>query len=111
MEQARDLALRLRALADPARLRLLSVLLNKPAKEACTSDLVTPLGLSQPTVTHHLHTLARAGLITADRRGAWTYYRVAHGALSSLAEILEQDKHHPNDAGNNVQSSGNTLRD
>src|SRR4051812_272616 len=73
--QAEDLSARLKALADPTRLRLLSLMLASPRLEACTCDLTDVLGLSQPTVTHHLRKLAAAGLIVPDRRvGNFTYY-------------------------------------
>ena len=85
---AAQLASRMKALADPARLRVLSILLASENQEACTCDLTEPLGLGQPTVTHHLRKLLDAGLVTAERRGVWTYYRVVPGALSALAEAL-----------------------
>jgi ArsR family transcriptional regulator, arsenate/arsenite/antimonite-responsive transcriptional repressor len=88
VEQAHDLAARLKAIADPARLRLLSLLLASPAQEACTCDLTEPLGLSQPTVTHHLKKLLEAGLVTAERRGVWTHYRAVPDALSVIADVL-----------------------
>jgi ArsR family transcriptional regulator len=76
-EQALELSVRLKALADPTRLRILSLMLANPGLEACTCDLTEPLGLSQPTVTHHLRKMAGAGLVVADRRvGNFTYYRV-----------------------------------
>lgn len=83
------LADQLKAVADPARLRLLSLLMGAPQGEACTCDLVEPLGLSQPTVTHHLRRLADAGIVTGDRRGRWTYYRVEREALESLRAVLD----------------------
>lgn len=87
--QAEDLAARLKALADPTRLRLLSLMLASPGLEACTCDLTEPLGLTQPTITHHLRTLANAGLIVADRRvGNFTYYRVLTEALGGLAAVI-----------------------
>jgi ArsR family transcriptional regulator len=86
--QAKDLAVRLKAVADPARLRLLSLLLASEALEACTCDLTEPLGLSQPTVTHHLKRLLDAGLVTAEPRGVWTYYRVVPEALTAVAAAL-----------------------
>lgn len=86
---AEVLAGQLKALADPARLRVLSLLMAAPSGEACTCDLVEPLGLTQPTVTHHLRRLADAGLVTGDRRGRWTYYRVDRGALESLRGVLD----------------------
>lgn len=89
IEQADELAVRLKALADPARLRLLSLMLASPDGEACTCDLTEPLGLTQPTVTHHLRKLAGAGLVVADRRvGNFTYYRVVRAALGDLAGLL-----------------------
>jgi ArsR family transcriptional regulator, arsenate/arsenite/antimonite-responsive transcriptional repressor len=87
-EQAHELASRLKAVADPARLRLLSLLMASEGREACTCDLTGPLGLSQPTVSHHLKRLAEAGLVVGDRRGVWTYYRVVPEALRGLAEVL-----------------------
>jgi ArsR family transcriptional regulator, arsenate/arsenite/antimonite-responsive transcriptional repressor len=86
--EAVALAARMKALADPARLRLLSILLANENQQACTCDLTGPLGLSQPTVTHHLHKLHEAGLVTAERRGVWTYYRVLPEALGALAAVL-----------------------
>lgn len=87
-EQADDLAVRLKAIADPTRLRLLSIVLASEQMEACTCDLTEPLGLSQPTVTHHLKKLASAGLVVGERRGTWTYYRVVPDALAGLASVL-----------------------
>lgn len=87
-DEARQLAGRLKALADPARLRVVSMLLASPDQEACTCDLTEPLGLSQPTVSHHLKKLAEAGLVEGERRGTWTYYRVVPAALGALAEVL-----------------------
>ncbi|MGZ4494411.1 MAG: metalloregulator ArsR/SmtB family transcription factor [Nocardioides sp.] len=87
--QAEELATRLKALADPTRLRLLSLMLASPGLEACTCDLTEPLGLTQPTVTHHLRKLAGAGLVVPDRRvGNFTYYRVVTDALTGLAGAL-----------------------
>ena len=88
MDQAQDLAGRLKAVADPARLRLLSLLLASDDLEACTCDLTEPLGLSQPTVSHHLKRLLEAGLVTAERRGVWTHYRVVPESLASVAAVL-----------------------
>ena len=87
-DQAHDLAHRLKAIADPARLRLLSLLLANENLEACTCDLTEPLGLSQPTVSHHLRKLHEAGLVTAERRGVWTYYRAVPQTLSAIADAL-----------------------
>lgn len=87
-DEAVELASRLKALADPGRLRLVSLLLASEGQEACTCDLTEPLGLSQPTVSHHLKKLAEAGIVTGERRGVWTYYRVETDALASLATVL-----------------------
>lgn len=86
--EAEVLAARLKALADPARLRLVSLILASPGHEACTCDLVEPLALSQPTVTHHLRRLADAGMVVGERRGRWTYYRVEPGALDAIVSAL-----------------------
>lgn len=89
VEQAQELAVRLKAVADPTRLRLLSLMLASPGLEACTCDLTEPLGLTQPTVTHHLRKLANAGLVVPERRvGNFTYYRVVTEALTDLVEVL-----------------------
>jgi ArsR family transcriptional regulator len=88
-DQSVELAGRFKALADPTRLRLLSLMLASPGLEACTCDLTEPLALSQPTVTHHLRRLAEAGLVVPDRRvGNFTYYRVVPDALVGLAAVL-----------------------
>ena len=87
-ERADLLARRLKAVADPTRLRLLSILLASADLQACTCDLTEPLALSQPTVTHHLGKLARAGLVVGERRGSWTYYRVLPDELAGLAVVL-----------------------
>jgi len=86
--EAQELSIRLKALADPARLRLVSMLLASASQESCTCDLTEPLGLSQPTVSHHLKKLAEAGIVTGERRGVWTYYRVVPGALAAIADVL-----------------------
>jgi ArsR family transcriptional regulator len=87
-DDARTLAAQLKALADPGRLRLLSMLMASETGSACTCDLTGPLGLSQPTVTHHLRRLLDAGLVTAERRGSWTHYSVVPDALGRLAAAL-----------------------
>jgi len=76
--------------ADPARLlRLLSILLAKDDLTACTCELTEPLGLGQPTVSHHLRRLHEAGLVDAERRGLWTFYRARPEALvEQLRELL-----------------------
>jgi len=89
VDDAKVLATQLKAIADPARLRLLSLMLANENLEACTCDLTDDLGLSQPTVSHHLKKLTEAGIVYADRReGSWTYYRVAPDTLSGLAGVI-----------------------
>jgi ArsR family transcriptional regulator, arsenate/arsenite/antimonite-responsive transcriptional repressor len=91
-EEAVDLASRLKALADPTRLRLVSLMLASEGHEACTCDLTDAVGLSQPTITHHLKKLTAAGLVRPERRvGPWTYYRVETGALAALAGVIGGD--------------------
>ena len=87
-QAAVDLAQVLKALADPARLRLLSLIAAHDGAEACVCDLTEPVGLSQPTVSHHLKVLADAGLITRDKRGVWAYYAVVPGALDAVTHQL-----------------------
>jgi ArsR family transcriptional regulator, arsenate/arsenite/antimonite-responsive transcriptional repressor len=87
-EEAETLAGALQALADPARLRLLSLIASCPDSEACGCDLTTPVGLSQPTVSHHLNVLHDAGLLERERRGKWVYYRVRREGLASLRSLL-----------------------
>ena len=86
---ARRLAASFRALSEPARLRLLNRIQAHPGGEACVCRLVDPLGLSQPTVTHHLQVLHRAGLLAREKRGVWVYYRVRRDALDALRRALE----------------------
>lgn len=87
-EQAADLAHVLKALADPARLRLLSVIQAADGGEACQCDLTDPVGLSQPTVSHHLKVLHDAGLVTREKRGSWAYYRAVPARLAAVAAAL-----------------------
>jgi ArsR family transcriptional regulator len=83
-ELARDFAV----LADPVRLRLLSLLASAPAGEACVCELVEPLARSQPTVSHHLKVLADAGLIVGEKRGRWVWYRPVPARLGHLGNVL-----------------------
>ncbi len=85
---AETLAGVLRAIADPARLQLISLIQAARGGEACVCDLIAPLGLSQPTVSHHLKVLLDAGLVTRYRRGSWAYYRLAPERLAALAQLL-----------------------
>ncbi|WP_233191100.1 MULTISPECIES: metalloregulator ArsR/SmtB family transcription factor [Cryobacterium] len=85
-DEAERLARLLKAVADPARLRLVSLVAAHDDMEACVCDLTEPLGLSQPTVSHHLKVLVDAGILTRDKRGTWAYYRLVPGALGTLAD-------------------------
>ena len=87
-EQAVDLAHRLKALADPTRLRLISIVAASEGQEACVCDLTEPVGLSQPTVSHHLKILMDAGFLTRSKRGTWAYYALVPGSLDSVAGVL-----------------------
>jgi ArsR family transcriptional regulator, arsenate/arsenite/antimonite-responsive transcriptional repressor len=89
VKDAGALARQLKVLADPARLRMLSILLDSEYGEACTCDLVGPLKLSQPTVTHHLLRLAEAGIVRGERRGRWTYYSVDKSAIRAITDALQ----------------------
>ena len=84
--EAQDLAAAFKLLADPARLRLLSMIASQD--EACACDLVEPIGRSQPTVSHHLAALTEAGLLEREKRGKWAYYRVVPGRLAVLRDAL-----------------------
>jgi ArsR family transcriptional regulator len=86
--EAEDLAAAFKVLSDPARLRLLSIVANAPAGEACTCDLVEPVGRSQPTISHHLSVLTDAGLVTREKRGRWAWYRVVPERLAVLRDAL-----------------------
>ena len=87
-EGAAALAHTLKAIAAPARLRLLSLVAAHEGGEACVCDLTEPVGLSQPTVSHHLKVLVEAGLLTREKRGVWAYYALVPGALDALAGVL-----------------------
>jgi ArsR family transcriptional regulator len=78
----------LKALADPARLRLLSLIQAAPDGEACVCDLTAPIGLSQPTVSHHLRILTESGLLEREKRGVWAYYRLVPAAIQQVADLL-----------------------
>jgi ArsR family transcriptional regulator len=88
MEQAEQVAPLLKALADPVRLRLLSLVASHGAGEACICDLNEAFELSQPTISHHMKVLHEAGLVDRDKRGVWVYYRVRPQALASLAALI-----------------------
>ena len=85
---AEVLAKSLKAIADPARLRLISMVAAHDGAEACVCDLQEPLGLSQPTVSHHLKVLVDAGILHREKRGTWAYFSLVPGALDTLAGLI-----------------------
>lgn len=85
---AEELARLLKAVADPTRLQLLSLLRGQSECSACVCDLTEPLGLSQPTVSHHLKVLVDAGILTREKRGYWTWYTIVPSRLTELAAVL-----------------------
>jgi ArsR family transcriptional regulator len=85
---AQRLAPVFKALGDPVRLRLLSIVVSGPDGEACVCELTDPIGLSQPTVSHHLKILVDAGLLEREQRAKWAYYRLVPGALDAVANLL-----------------------
>ena len=88
MEQATQVAPMLKALADPVRLRLLSLVASHADGEACVCDLNDAFDLSQPTISHHLKLLHDAGLLDREKRGVWVYYRLNTAALGDLSALL-----------------------
>ena len=88
-DDAVELALGFTALADPVRLRVLSMLAAAPEGEVCVCDFVGPLGKSQPTVSHHLKILGEAGLVRGDRRGKWVWYSLDRERLSELRAAID----------------------
>ncbi len=87
-EQAEELAAMFKALGDPVRLRLLSLIAAHAGGEACVCDLTGAFELSGPTISHHLKVLREAGAITGERRGTWIYYRVLPETLQRLSAVL-----------------------
>lgn len=88
VDDAEQLAKGFAALADPARLRVISMLASAPSGEVCVCDFVEPLGKSQPTVSHHLKVLGDAGLVHGDRRGKWVWYSLDRARLETLRAAL-----------------------
>lgn len=87
-EEAEVAAAVFKALAEPARVRLLSLIGSAGPEGACVCDLNEAIALAQPTVSHHLKVLLNAGLVTRERRGSWAYYRLRAGVLDSLSRTL-----------------------
>jgi ArsR family transcriptional regulator len=87
-EHAEHAASTLKALADPVRIRLMSLIASHQGGEACVCDLTGAFDLSQPTISHHLKVLHEAGLVARDKRGVWVYYRARTDALGELAALI-----------------------
>jgi ArsR family transcriptional regulator len=87
-EQAEQVAPQLKALAEPVRLRLMSLIASHPGGEACVCDLNEAFDLTQPTISHHLKVLHEAGLLDREKRGVWVYYRARTQALASLGTLI-----------------------
>lgn len=86
--EAERVAAALKVLAEPARVQLLSLIQSQPEREACVCHLTAPLGLSQPTVSHHLKVLLEAGLVEREQRGSWAFFRVRPEPLAALRAVL-----------------------
>ncbi|RST02062.1 transcriptional regulator [Streptomyces sp. WAC05374] len=97
-EDAVRTAAMFKALGDPVRLRLFSRVASHPGGEACVCD-ISDVGVSQPTVSHHLKKLRDVGLLTSERRGTWVYYRVSPGVLAAMAAMLTTGSPEPGRAG------------
>jgi ArsR family transcriptional regulator len=90
-DTAASLAPAFKALGDPIRLQLMSMIASAPDGEICVCDLTPAFTLSGPTISHHLKTLREAGLVDAERRGSWVYYRARPGVMRQLAALLTID--------------------
>jgi ArsR family transcriptional regulator len=87
--QAEDLARSLKALADPTRLRMISLIAGSPDQEACVCDITDVFDLGQPTVSHHLKVLLGAGYVTRSKRGTWAYYKLVPGTLDAVSRVFQ----------------------
>lgn len=94
-QQATAVAALFKALADPVRLRLLSLIASHADGEACVCDLTPAFAVSEPTISHHLKVLRDAGLVTSERRASWVYYRLVPQALTGLSDLLDATGVHP----------------
>lgn len=88
-DAAEDLARGFKALGDPIRLRLLSLIAARGSGEVCVCELTDAFDVTGPTISHHLKVLREAGLIDGDRRGTWVYYRIVPAALGALSRLLD----------------------
>ncbi|WP_442939087.1 ArsR/SmtB family transcription factor [Nonomuraea sp. K271] len=87
-EQAAGVARVFKALGDPVRLRILSVVAGRAGGEVCVCDITDAVELSQPTISHHLKVLKEVGLLTSERRASWVHYRLVPGTLGALSALL-----------------------
>ncbi|WP_040524307.1 ArsR/SmtB family transcription factor [Gordonia effusa] len=94
---AQPLAKMFKALGDPVRLRLLSLIASHVGAQACVCDILPAFDLAQPTISHHLKVLREAGVLISERRGTWVYYRVVPQALQQLSSVLVIDPVAPAD--------------
>jgi ArsR family transcriptional regulator, arsenate/arsenite/antimonite-responsive transcriptional repressor len=88
VSEAESLAAVLKAIAEPTRLRLVSLVAAHADAEACVCDLTEPVGLSQPTVSHHLKILVDAGVLQREQRGKWAYYKLVPATFVSISRLL-----------------------
>jgi ArsR family transcriptional regulator len=98
-DEATHLARVFKALGDPVRLRIVSLIASAPDGEVCVCDLNAPFDVAGPTISHHLKVLREAGLIDGERRGTWIYYRIVPGALTGLSTLLDAARTSPAMAG------------
>ncbi|SFY49120.1 ArsR/SmtB family transcription factor [Streptomyces sp. F-1] len=103
-DQAVELAKVFKALGDPVRLRLLSMIASRAGGEICVCDLTPAFDLSQPTISHHLKLLRQAGLIDGERRGTWVYYRLLPETTDRLAAVLARPAGEPLPASSGAAS-------
>jgi ArsR family transcriptional regulator, arsenate/arsenite/antimonite-responsive transcriptional repressor len=87
---ATQLAVLFRVLGEPTRLQMLNLIATQPNQEVCACELVETLGVSQPTISHHLKVMYEAGLLEKERRGTWIYYRIVQRQLAALRDVLAQ---------------------
>ena len=88
-DDAESLAHLLKAVSDPVRLQLVSIIASSPNAEACACDLTEPVGLSQPTVSHHLKVLTQAGILTREQRGTWAWFSLNPQRLNAIAQLFQ----------------------
>ena len=87
-DQAEELTTVLKAIADPTRLQILSLINSQEGKQACVCDLAEAVGVSQPTVSHHVKVLREAGLLDREKRGTWVWYSINESQWKQLTEVL-----------------------